>query len=474
MNRLANTGFHFWLLVAFLVMTFLSGGSSRADVQSLIIMRPAAIIVCGIALWQLTPDKVRSAWSLLIVTGLIILLPLLQLIPLPWAVWTDLPGRLVSSRADVQLGLSEIARPLSLVPISTLDALYSLAAPTAVVLLGIHLNREERFLLLPVILVIGLLSGILGVIQSIGDPYSPLFLYRITNPGFAVGLFANRNHQALLLASLFPILAIYAAMNIRDRENLRRKGIIALLASIVIIPLLLVTGSRAGIVIGIAGLVIAGILYEKPEVSVSKKRKLSGFDPTYVIAFVGILVLGLTTFLTSRAIAVQRLLDTGHHEELRFEIWGPIAKIGWTYFPFGSGIGTFANIYALGEPDDLLIARYYNQAHSDWLDLFLAVGAPGIIILALVGWMILRAAFRALRAGSSRKRETRFVKLALTLIFFLMAGSTVDYPLRAPSLSCLLMVCLLWLMVGEHKEPVKQKARNSKVSGLASDVMDRI
>jgi hypothetical protein len=50
----------YWALVAFLILTFLTGGGSRADIQSLIILRPAAVIFCGIGLWSLKWGHVKA------------------------------------------------------------------------------------------------------------------------------------------------------------------------------------------------------------------------------------------------------------------------------------------------------------------------------------------------------------------------------------------------------------------------------
>jgi hypothetical protein len=40
----------FWALTAFLFLTFLTGGGSRDDIQSLVILRPAAVIFCCVGI----------------------------------------------------------------------------------------------------------------------------------------------------------------------------------------------------------------------------------------------------------------------------------------------------------------------------------------------------------------------------------------------------------------------------------------
>src|SRR3546814_18783044 len=74
------------------------------------------------------------------------------------------------------------------------------------------------------------MSGGLGLAQVIGPRDGPLYLYEITNNGSAVGLFANRNHQAALLACLFPMLAVYASIDHPSAERMRLK--FALCASV--------------------------------------------------------------------------------------------------------------------------------------------------------------------------------------------------------------------------------------------------
>ena len=69
----------------------------------------------------------RRPWRLaglsrfaLAIMALIVLLPLVQLIPLPPAIWTHLPGREVATRVSALTGLAGQWRPLSLNPEATI------------------------------------------------------------------------------------------------------------------------------------------------------------------------------------------------------------------------------------------------------------------------------------------------------------------------------------------------------------------
>ena len=206
-DRLKNReDWPFWTLVIFVCLTFAMGGGARADIQSLIILQPLAVIFCGLALLTLKRVHVESHEFLLLMAALIFALVGLHLIPLPSFVWQLLPGRTIIAEIDRTVGLGEVWRPISMVPSATWSAFYSLFIPLAALLLGVQLSREQKFALVKILLSVGLLSGLWGLLQIAGDRDGPLYLYRITNNGTAVGLFSNRNHNAIFLTSLFRCL----------------------------------------------------------------------------------------------------------------------------------------------------------------------------------------------------------------------------------------------------------------------------
>jgi O-antigen ligase len=435
----------FWALTAFLFLAFLTGGGSRDDIQSLVILRPAAVIFCGVAMLGLRWDQVRAYRFLFAMTAAIFGLVLIHLVPLPPSIWGALPGRGIVTEVDKTAQLGAVWRPISLVPVATWNALYSLFVPLAVMLLGVQLKREQRFQLLHVVIGLGLLSGMWGLMQAIGSPTGPLYLYQVTMPGAAVGLFANRNHQAILLAILFPALVTYAVAGVRTAEDGKRKGWIAVAMGAVLVPLILVTGSRAGLLVGLVALLLAALLYRKPTVAVPGKRKVSKFSPRIAIGAFAVICLGSLTILMSRAEAFKRLSAPDQTEDLRFQIWGPIAEMAWKYFPAGSGIGSFVEVFQMDEPDSVLSPHYVNHAHNDWLELALTTGLPGILLLAVAAFAFMRTVLAAFRSSVDEGRAVLFSRLGAVIVLLLALGSVGDYPLRTPSLMCVFVVALLWL-----------------------------
>lgn len=443
-RRLSNESVYFWILVAFLFLVFLTGGGSRPDVQSLIILRPVAVLACGIALVGMTRDQLFSLKPVLLLLGSCVLLCVGQLVPLPPFLWHLLPGRDIVADVDQVASLGDVWRPITLVPWGTKNALYSLAVPLAVFLLMVRIPPVSRQKTLPVILVIGILSGLIGVLQAVGDPSGPLYLYRVTNNGVSVGLFANRNHQAAFLATLFPMLGVFAATGIQTEEQERFKAVLAVSVAIVMIPLLLVTGSRAGLLLGLGGLVGAALVYRRPNVLVPKKRKIQRFNPIFIIAGVAAVALVAITILSSRAVAIQRLVSQSD-EDTRLHIWKPAWEMVGTYFPVGSGIGSFVEVFQMGEPDSLLQPSYVNHAHNDFLEILLTTGLFGVAVVAAAAFLIIRQARFAFKRVKATDRNQLYRRLGFLVIAMLSLASIADYPVRTPSLSALFVVALVWL-----------------------------
>ena len=173
----------FWALTVFLAVTFLMGGGSRGDIQSLVILRPVAVVFCGLALLGLRREHVQAYRFLFAMTAAIFALVAIHLVPLPPGMWAALPGREIVLEVDKAAQLGSVWRPASLVPVATWNALYSLFVPLAVLLFGVQLTRDQRFNLIYVIIGFGLLTGLWGLLQAIGSPTGPLYLYEVTMPG---------------------------------------------------------------------------------------------------------------------------------------------------------------------------------------------------------------------------------------------------------------------------------------------------
>jgi O-antigen ligase len=442
-----STPRQFLLLAGFLVLVFLTGGASRHDVVSLLVLKPASVLLCAAALLTLRRSHLHNVRNIALFALAGLILAVAHLIPLPPMLWQALPGRQQIAAIDDLAGLGEIWRPLTLTPMMGWFGLTTFFTPLAVFLLGIQLDRPALHRLLYVLIALGMISALLGIAQSVAGPASALYLYRITNNDSAVGLFANRNHSALMLAMLAPMLATFVSIARGPTGVVELRKIIGLAGAVVLLPLILVTGSRAGVVFFAIGIVAAALLYRRPEPASAPRRgeRILTLRSPLVLGGGLLLVLTLSTIIFSRATSLERLVTETPAEESRFAYWQVASKLAQDYAPVGSGIGSFAEVYQIAEPEALLNLTYLNRAHNDWLEIYMTFGWPGavLLVIALAGFLLL--AFKAWRVPASKSRQDAFPKLATVLLFMIALASVPDYPLRTPIMMSVAVICLFWL-----------------------------
>jgi O-antigen ligase len=453
------------MLATFLVLAFLTGGASRIDAPSLLLLRPLSVAACALALLTLKRTHLVERKWLFAGFGSIVLLCILHLIPLPPGLWQSLPGREIVAEVDRLAGLGNVWRPLTLTPMNGWHALASLTTPLAVLLLGTQLNRDDLYRLLPVLLSLGALSGFWGMLQIMGDPQGALYLYKPTNNGAAVGLFANRNHAAVLLACLFPMLAVYASLSATTIDQQRMRQFAAIAAGIVLVPLILVTGSRSGMLMSVPALAGAALLYRAPIAGKTARRGDAGFKlgAGHVVAAGAIVSLIILTIVFSRAEAWDRLFEQSTGEDARAEFWQVGIAMMWKYFPFGSGIGSFVEAYQINEPLRYLTANYVNHAHNDWLEVPLTGGLPAMLLLLLAVVLFLFRTACLWRRKDKDRRALKFARLASVAITILALASTADYPLRTPIIMALFAIFCLWFT-----SPALSDAGSSNADGRTS------
>lgn len=436
-------GAAFWALGLSLLLVFLTGGGSRSDVSSLAILRPASALLLGFAFWGLTRAQMLRHRFILAMAAAIVAFVLIQLLPVPPALWSLLPGRSLIVDIDAAAGLGAVWRPISLVPSATWNALFSLIPPLAVLILAVRLGGEERWWIALLLIGIGLFSALLAVLQLGGDPKGALYFYRVTNEGSAVGLFANRNHQAVFLASLFPLLAAYASAARPSKVDARMRAAAALAIGVFLLPLILVTGSRMGFVTAIIGLVSVPMLYTMPAsrrpLTVGRRRLLQG------LVVVGVAGIVAVTILLGRAVAFERIIAPTAAEAVRGKAWGPMFTAAMDYFPIGAGFGSFGEIFKIHEPRDLLAPTIFAHAHNDWLELLLTGGLPALLLLGIAIIAFIIMAVRWWRLRKAREGDVLLGGAGLWMLLIFAIASIGDYPLRVPSLSCLFSVIVLWI-----------------------------
>lgn len=452
MSRHSLARFHpslsFVLLVALLVILWLAGGASRENVAGQVISRAAAwaaIVVAVLFARRPRVSEVRSAALFLLAA---ILLCVVQLVPLPPDLWRALPGR--ATFGDPLVSPPDLWRPWSLVPGATVNALFSLVVPLAVLLLAAGMREKERRWLPMAILSVIALSLIVGLIQFTGA--------RIINPlvngspGAVDGLIANRNHYALFLAFGLLIAPVWA-FGEGTRSKIRAPLALGLIVLLVLT--ILASGSRAGVVLGAASLTF-GLATSWQGLKTTLRRYPRWLAPALGIGLVALVaVFVLASVAADRAVSIDRISDVDTGVDMRSRGLPTVLAIIRTYFPFGSGLGSFDPIFRLHEPFLLLKPTYFNHAHNDFLEIVMTSGLPGLVLLVTaIAWWAWRsmAAWRGMR----RQGGATLPRLGSAMLLLIFIASIVDYPARTPLIMAIAMIAAIWL---ESKPPLPSAER---------------
>jgi hypothetical protein len=182
----------------------------------------------------------------LAVLGLILLLPLLQLIPLPPQLWQGIPGRDAARQLDQIMGW-RTWRPLSLDVEGTIRSFLELLIPAAVFSGCIFLNLSERIRLLWIVVAFALFGSILGIAQLVSA--GSLTPYPSSHTGYPVGLFVNRNHNAALLLVAIALAGGLAAVQLLKGKPRLPVTFAAVSAFIIFSIVVLGTTSRGGLLL---------------------------------------------------------------------------------------------------------------------------------------------------------------------------------------------------------------------------------
>ena len=438
--------------VVVLAMLFGAGGMQG---WSDAVVQLAALPLLAWALFKLTPSQLGRGgqWAVLLLCA-ILALPLLQLIPLPPSLWGALPGRREFASAYEAAGMALPWLPISLDPSATRLGLLSLLPATAIFLAMLSLEQRSRRILIVLIFFVAFASVLLDLQQTWDGPNSPLRFYASTELFRAVGFFANSNHNAAFLYSAVPFIIAWAIGLVLDHRRNRAIGLALLtLLTLTIIFGLTTTQSRAGMallfVAGLSGLLLAW----RHGRGQSGRRLLRIAIGANVIALILAFQFGFVAFM-------QRVEGQG----LKDERW-PVARItsqaAIANLPFGSGFGTFVPVYDKFAPRTLLAENYVNQAHNDWLDLWLTGGAPAItLVVGFLAWfgVVTR------RVWSRGQPEIPVLDLALAqaasiVIVLLLLHSVVEFPLRTPTLSVLFAMACAFLIPPRRIEHGVQMSR---------------
>ncbi len=366
---------------------------------------------------------------LLIAMTLVLALPLLQLLPMPASSW--LSGGLRHQLAlDMHAVATAVDNHVSLDPLATERALWSLLPALAMCAAVSQLRQAQRRLLLIVLLALAMLSILLGMAQLADGQQSLLRFHSPTSTLDAVGFFANRNHLAALLVACLPF-AIGAAVWAQQRRTQESASELLGIVSLIGVALLLVLGialsrSRAGVMLGMLAVLLCLPLLWR----LRKRRRVGG------VALLLLLVAAAFTAQFGLSGMLQRL-QSDVLRDGRWEYARVINVAARESAPLGSGIGTFNQVYPQFEAETGAGPDYavVNHAHNDALELWLEAGWPFAAVCVALTLLLAWMGVRLWRANAPSLTESLLTaRLAWLSALLLVLHSVVDYPLRTTAM----------------------------------------
>ena len=441
------------LFATFVFACLVLGGASREGHLANFALQVSGLGFLGWGLYRLdwrslgTPERL-----LLVLGGLGLVIIGLQFIPLPPELWRTLPGR---SEVAAELDMLGVQPDPGLLTFSLHESLRSAMSilPALALAIALMARRSLPTIALAVTIVgTALLSLGVGIMQVLGGTESAWYLYDFTNRGWMVGFFANANHMATLLLVSLPFLAALLRDG-RTRLPLRRMEFTIL--GCALCALIAMGVGLAGSLTGYA--LLAPVALASSLIVWPPSKRLSWFLALPVVIFSG------------AALAILGDGENALSSEARSSLLGreQIQMHGVTaaqdFFPVGSGLGTFEEVYRRYEDEQLVTSNFINHAHNDYLELIIELGAPGLALIALFWCWWLYCLHRLLIVQASPFAWAGWIAVGVFL-----THSGWDYPLRTAALAAVFAIgCVLtgriappleqdWPTASNHRPPRKR------------------
>jgi O-antigen ligase/Flp pilus assembly protein TadD len=362
----------------------------------------------------------------------------LQLVPLPPGIVRIIsPATYAMYRETIFIDAPMAWVPLTISKKATLGEFFRMASYVAFYALTVQLlsKKENLKKTVTILVVFASLLSLFAILQHFLPNGRIYWIRKLTQGGSPFGPYVNRNHYAGLMEMIFPlVLGIFLYhkphvpyQSLRDRItgffNLQRTNIYLLLgfSAVLVATSVFLTLSRSGIVSLCVSMICFGGIF-----LVRGKEKKRGL----IIAVIFVLiVLSVGWFgwnpILERFETIRN--PQGDISELRLGIWRDSGNIIRDFPLFGTGIGSFINIYPRYRtvPGEIIAGH----AHSDYLEI---LTDGGVIALLLFAWFLLALLTKSYRVFLKR-RETYSIYLfiaAVSGIVAILVHGFTDFNLR--------------------------------------------
>jgi O-antigen ligase len=327
------------------------------------------------------------------------------------------------------------------VSIAKYEPFYSLGPPLAAILaltlgLVVGSDRSRARQLLLMVGWSGAGYAFYGIVSTLLEPTMILWREKQAGIDSVTGTFINPNTAATYFGSCAAIWLLILSERIRERlpegplqwellaqhfpTKARKTVAFAFLAFFVCFMALLMSGSRAGVIVSMLTLVAAFAVYFRRDLAKRSDLALLAAGA----AGVGLLSVEFLGGAVSQRFDAYGLSGEGRLAGYRSTLH-MIAEHPW----FGTGLGTFVWSFPSYRSTEVSLFGVWDRAHNTPLELIADLGIPLAVVIGL-GWVLILA---LLIRGATRRRRDRMVPLAaLSVALICLLHSMVDFSLQVP------------------------------------------
>lgn len=402
----------------------------------------------GFSLGSFTPHLK----ALLVLSMLLLLIPVVQLIPLPLSVVSALSPRTVKMYSTFMDKGGAFPALLSLYPDATYGELLKLLSYIGVffVIIAEYRTKEKIWRCMRVIVYLGAFIAVFAVVQKILWNGRLYWIYPIrsgvwSSTDYIWGPYINHNHFAGYMEMAIPLgfgLIIHrlSKMNVPRHIGFERRlayvsesgelGKIVKLAfaTALMSATLFISLSRGGMV-GFFAAVSVFVLMTRT------RRSLK--DKTGLFLWIGLLAVAVVFIASMGAIEARFRAVSNLGKTQRAEVWTDSVKMVKDFPALGTGFGTFKAVYPIYQTRSPRFA--FEHAENDYVEALTDLGITGFgLIMAMLGVFV--------HAVISRWRRSRamFAKCAgagaVASVAAMASHGFTDFNMRIPANALLLSV----------------------------------
>lgn len=427
----------------YLLACLILGGSEQTIWQNALLQLAGIAILAWSAAAPRQAPLGKDERLLLLLFAAAIAIVALQLLPLPPSLWEHgVRARLADG--DRLLGRPIAWHPVSLTPYGSLASLLKIIPPLALYCAIVRLRPCRPMWLVGALVAGTIAATVLAAVQlAAGAENSILSPDRRTGLGLALGFFAEPGQMADLVIICLPFVAALAADRPGEDASRRVIRFLVLCAiALVLVGAIVLNGSVAAYVLALPVIAASASILFSPG---SLARRVTIILGVLCAAIaMGILATGsLATATTSRHSATAA--------PAREAIVRTTGKIVTDNLPFGSGLGSFAQVSQLYENPDLAGDESILHAGGDYAEVAVELGIGGMLLMVffLAWWLKSVVTLWRSESGGGFALAASIASAAILL------DGLADFPLHRAAISACLALCLALLAGPRRRLPLE-------------------